>query len=60
MLDKQFLLRHKDIMINGDLRKKKIPLYIWALALSRMIKMKMPVTEGLDKEDEKSVDDVVW
>ncbi|MCH1607707.1 MAG: hypothetical protein L7R49_02445, partial [Nitrosopumilus sp.] len=42
----------------NDLRKKKIP-FISGLALSRMIKMKMPVTEGLDKEDEKSVDDVV-
>jgi len=42
----------------NDLRKKKIP-FISGLALSRMIKLKVPVTEGLDKEDEKSVDDVV-
>ena len=40
------------------LRKKRIP-FLSGLALNRMIKLKMPVTEDLDKDDEKSVDGVV-
>jgi hypothetical protein len=42
----------------NDLRKKKIP-FISGLALSRMIKLKVPVTEDLDKDDEKTVKPII-
>ena len=42
----------------NDLRKKKIP-FISGLALSRMIKLKVPVTEDLDKDDKKTIEPII-
>ena len=40
------------------LRKKRIP-FLSGLALNRMIKLKMPVTEDLDKDDKKTIEPII-
>ena len=40
------------------LRKKKIP-FLSGLAMTRMIKLKMPITEDLDKDDKKTIEPII-
>ena len=42
----------------NDLRKKRIP-FLSGLAMTRMIKLKMPVTEDLDKDDKKTIEPII-